>query len=145
MKKIISAITMFALAVIFIVSAWAADVGTVSVTEETFSLVKRIAFTWTTTSAGAASKTTTESYTGQAVMLITVPSGGGDAPTDNYYVTITDEDGLDVLAGGGATRDTANTEYVRETSLGWVANDTLTLTIASGGDTKSGHVYLYVR
>lgn len=140
MKKILCLL----LAMVFAIASfsWAADVGTVTVSEETFGPTKKIHFTWTTTSAGAASKTTTESYNGQAVLLVTVPSGG---PTDNYYVTVTDEDGVDVLAGGGATRDTANTEYVRETSLGWVANDTLTLTIASGGDTKSGHVYLYIR
>jgi len=125
--------------------SFATDTGTVTTSEETFSFVKKIVFAWTTNSGGEASKTTSESYSGQAVLLVTVPSGGADAPTDNYYVYVKDEDGVDVLAGGGATRDTANTEFVRETSLGWVANDRLTLTIASGGDAKKGTVYLYIR
>lgn len=45
---------------------------------------------------------------GQLVEVVTNP--GATAPEDNYDLTLTDKDGLDVLGGGGANRDTATTE-----------------------------------
>jgi hypothetical protein len=42
------------------------------------------------------------------VMFVTDP--GAVAPTDNYGITLTDEDGCDILGGAGANRDTANSE-----------------------------------
>lgn len=124
--------------------AWAADTGTVTLTEETFSHVKKIKCVWLTNTSGQAEKTTTETYAGQVLYLVTVPDGT-DAPTDNYDVYVKDEDGVDVLQAGGWDRDTANTEYVKDTSLGYVANDKLTLTVASGGNAKKGTVYLYIK
>jgi hypothetical protein len=45
----------------------------------------------------------------------------------------------------GANRDTANTEQVLGSSLGCVANDTLSLVVSNAGDTKQGTVYVYIR
>jgi len=118
--------------------------GTVTLIEETYGTVKKIAFSWTSSDAGAADKTTVNAYSGKILGLCTVPDGVA-APSDNYDVAINDEDGVDVLMGGGANRDTANTEYVLSTSLGAVANDKLTLAITNAGDTKKGVVYLYIR
>jgi hypothetical protein len=46
-----------------------ADLGTVAITEETFSHVKKVAFSWLSEDGGAnrgkATKTTEESYTGR--------------------------------------------------------------------------------
>lgn len=118
--------------------------GTVTITEETFGTIKKIKFAWTSTAGGAASDTTVNAYSGKILGLATVPDGVA-APTDNYDVTVTDEDGMDVLMGGGADRDTADTEYVLSTSLGAVANDKLTLNISNAGNAKKGVVYLYIR
>jgi hypothetical protein len=41
-------------------------------------------------------------------MLYTDP--GAVAPTDNYDITLEDANGVDILGGAGADRDTANTE-----------------------------------
>lgn len=125
-----------------------ADSGTVTLREETFSHIKKVAFSWISGSeggdAGKATKTTECSYTGEVVRLVTVPDAV-DAPTDNYDIVINDEDGTDILMGAGANRDTANTEQVAASSLGIVANDRLSLVVTNAGNAKKGVVYVYIR
>jgi hypothetical protein len=124
----------------------AGTAGTVTLTEQTYSVVKKIKAEWTSGTgdyAGAASGTTTAAFDGQILALVTDPDGD-DAPSDNYDITLTDADGIDVLWGAGADRDTANTEYVTS-GLGYVANSKLTFTIASAGDAKEGVAYIYIR
>lgn len=124
-------------------------VGTVTYTEETLRIygqIKKIKAAWTCTAGGAASGTLTDNiYSGEIIRLVTVPATAGDAPTDNYDVTLVDEDGTDVLMGSGVDRDTANTEQVLASSLGCVANDKLELRVANAGATKQGVVYIYIR
>jgi hypothetical protein len=75
----------------------------------------------------------------------TKPASGAAAPTDNYDVTIVDENGVDVLAGLGADRDTANTESKDDDDgLLFVFANSLDLTVASAGTTGGGTVLLYV-
>lgn len=86
------------------------------------------------------------------VKMVTDPSGTA-APTDDYDVTLLDDDGLDVLGGAGADRDTANSEVAHPTPDGTNINldiagpvdGDLDLTIANAGDTKAGVVKLYFR
>jgi len=121
--------------------------GTVTITEEIYSTIKKIKFSWTSgdgAEAGTASGQTSEAYSGKILGLATDPDGTA-IPTDNYNITVTDEDGMDVLMGGGANRDTAVTEYVLSTSLGAVANDKLTINISGAGTNKKGIAYLYIR
>jgi len=121
--------------------------GTVTILEETYGTIKKIKFSWTSGDGGedgTASGQTTYAYSGKILGLATDPDGVA-IPTDNYDITMTDEDGMDVLMGGGADRDTANTEYVLSTSLGAVANDKLTINIAAAGTNKKGIAYLYIR
>jgi len=113
--------------------------------------IKKIKWAWTTDSAngaivdatatGQANKTTYK-YSGEIVRLITKPT---DGPTDNYDVTILDDDGYDVLMGGGLDRDTTNTEQVNASSLGVCLASQLRLNIATAGNTKSGVVILYIK
>ena len=121
-----------------------ADLGTCTVSEETFGTVKKITFTWTSDDDGKVTKTTTNAYSGEVIRLVTNPDDDA-APDDNYNVVINDEDGNDVLMGGGATRDTATTEQVLASSLGCVANDKLSLSITSAGAANKGVVYVYIR
>lgn len=121
--------------------------GTVTILEEIYGTIKKIKFSWTSgdgAEAGTASGQTSEAYSGKILGLATVPDGVA-APTDNYDITVTDEDSMDVLMGGGADRDTADTEYVLSASLGAVANDKLTINIAAAGTSKKGIAYLYIR
>lgn len=120
--------------------------GVCTFTETTHASVKKIKCAWVSGSGGeSAVGTTTGVYDGKVIALSTVPASGGTAPSDNYDVTIADADGTDVLNGAGVDRDTANTEAVAEASLAAVAGSKLTFTIANGGNSKAGTVYLYVR
>lgn len=119
--------------------------GTVVVSEERFGPIKKVSFAWTSTAGGAAGDVTTHAYSGKVERLVTVPGAGGAAPTDDYDVAVLDEDGVDILLGGGANRDTANTEQVAASSLGIVANDKLTLAVTNAGNAKSGVVHVYLK
>lgn len=108
--------------------------------------VKKIKAVWVSDdSAGTASGTTTNVYDGKVELLTTVPAAAGAAPTDNYDVTLLDDDSVDVLGGGGADRDTANAEQKLSANLGIVAGSKLTLSIANAGNSKGGTVYVYIR
>ena len=117
---------------------------TVTTTEETIGVVKKIVFDWTCSAGGAATATTTEFYTGKIEALVTDPDGT-DVPTTLYDVTIADADGTDVLSAAGMNRSATVTEIVLSASLGIVANDKLSLTIAAAGASKKGKIYLYIR
>lgn len=72
---------------------------------------------WIADSGGTASATI-NGVRGEILGFQTNPSGvSGEAPTDNYDVTLTDRDGYDVLGGLGANRDQTNTERVDTTDL----------------------------
>src|SRR5690349_5578905 len=84
---------------------------------------------WTSVASGNASGTARK-ISGLLVRAVTVPGAGGAAPTDNYDITITDEQSVDVLANckvGLSNRDTANTE---ETFFQILNNDTPPLSMA---------------
>lgn len=122
-------------------------VGTVTIAEERYGSVKKIGFTWTSgtdAEVGTASGTTTYSYNGEVIRLVTNPDGD-DVPTAAYDMVVNDEDGNDVLMGAGADRSATDTEQVLATSLGCVANDKLALSITNAGAAKRGIIYLYIR
>lgn len=122
--------------------------GTVTITEETHGSLKKITFAWlsgTGAESGTASGETTGAYNGVIERLVTVPGAGADAPTDNYDLTVLDEDDVDVLVGAGANRSTSATQQVLGSSLGVVANDKLTLNVTNAGDANTGTVYVYLR
>ena len=116
----------------------------VATTEKTHTIVKKITFAWTSDSVtGTATGTTTNSYDGKLITLVTDP--GATAPTTLYDVTVTDADGHDVLVGAGADRSATVTELVGETSLGAVAGSLLTVNVSNAGNSKVGEVILYIR
>jgi hypothetical protein len=113
-------------------------------TETRHGSVKRIKAAWTSDdTTGAVEGTTTYAYSGQCLMLVTDP--GATAPTDNYDIVIADDDAVDVLAGGGVNRDTANTETVLAAALGACAGSKLTFAVANAGNSKVGTIWLYIR
>jgi hypothetical protein len=113
------------------------------------NLANRTTVSWTSNGSGAATETV--SINGTILRFTTNP--GSTAPTDNYDITLTDEDGYDVLGGAGANRDTATTESFVPQILGSdattvfpvVVAGTLTLAITNAGDTKNGTVVIYHR
>ena len=73
--------------------------------------------------------------------IVTDP--GSTAPTDNYDVTLLDDEGVDVLQTTGENRDTANTETAHIVYSGTTVHpcvsqaDTLTLTITGNSQTSA--------
>jgi hypothetical protein len=118
--------------------------GTVTISEITFPVVKKITFSWASSSTGAADGTTTAAFDGKLIDFMTIPSTAA-APTDDYDIVINDADGHDVLFGAGADRDTANTEFVQSTSLGSVAGSKLTLAVTNAGASKAGTAVVWIR
>ena len=132
------------LAALTFLAAEARAAGTVVAAEETFGTVKKITFAWTSTAGGAADAPTVATFSGKIEALVTIPDAV-DAPTTLYDVTVTDADGVDVLAGAGANRSATATELVLASSLGIVANDLLTVNITNAGAAKKGRVVVYLR
>ncbi|MGE0460904.1 MAG: hypothetical protein AB7Q16_06005 [Vicinamibacterales bacterium] len=111
--------------------------GTVTQTHFRVGNIRKVVFACTADAANGSFPATAISVPieGRLIQLITDP--GATAPTDNYDITLVDGNGLDVLQGVGANRDTAVTEAAAivfsGTSVHPVVDesDTLTLTIAN--------------
>ena len=124
-----------------------ASSGTCVITEERVGSMKKVKWVWATSSgqAPAASRVTTYTYNGAVQRLVTIPDGSS-APSASYDVTILDQDSTDILVGGGSNRAAASTEQVLGVSLGVIANDTMTLNVASmGSSSTGGTVIVYIR
>lgn len=106
--------------------------------------IRKVTWDWTSHTDGSVSGVgqTTQRYHGFLISLETDPDGT-DAPTDNYDITLLNEQGTDVLCGAGADRDTANNELTMplpNSSPNPVAlNGTkLDLNVANAGSGKKG-------
>lgn len=117
--------------------------GTVTVTEKIHGSVKKIRWSWLSDGSGNADKITTLPHDGVVIGLQTNP--GAAAPTDNYDITITDDDGDDILGGAGQNRDTVDTETVMSSGICGVAASKLTLNVSNAGASKDGVVILWYR
>lgn len=108
--------------------------------------IERISVAWTSDASGNATGSIENLY-GFCLKLVTDPDGSA-APTDNYDITLVDENSIDALAGAGADRDTANTEQVYPTASGAQVPaflcGTHTFTVANAGNAKSGVAVFYV-
>ena len=120
--------------------------GTVTITEERLGNIRKITFAWTAGTAGesgTASGSTTYPYTGNVLKVVTVPGTAGTQPSDDYDITITDEDAVDVANGQLLNRDDTLTEWV-VSSLGAVVGDRLTINVTNAGSGKTGVCVAYV-
>lgn len=122
--------------------------------------IHKVIAEFTTDSATGSVAGTTRKINGELIKIVTDP--GGTAPTDNYDIVLTDEEGADlsvhmddVAIAALIARDTANTEETYlplEDTAGtgriaaWpVVCDTLTITINNAGNSKTGQIILYYR
>jgi len=119
--------------------------------------IHKIIADWVSDDTDGTVEGTTKKITGTLIKAVTDP--GATAPTDNYDITITDEEGADVLGNcvdSLANRDTATTEEVyllvsdseATTPRGIVhpvVCDKLTIAIAAAGNSKEGQLILYYR
>lgn len=122
------------------------------------SRVRKVIIDWLSDDASGAVTGTTRKVCGRLVKAVTDP--GSAAPTDNYDIDITDEEGVDVLAvcvaaGRLQNRDTANSEQVYffaenldaaplASSAAPIVCDKLTVAITNAGNAKTGQLILYV-
>jgi hypothetical protein len=119
--------------------------------------INKVIVDWTSDDSTGAVTGTTRKIVGYLIKGVTDP--GATAPTDNYDITITDEEGVDVLAAcedGLLNRDTANSEQqyflVLDTaatplaqSIHPVVCDKLTIAVANAGNSKVGQLILYYK
>jgi hypothetical protein len=120
--------------------------GTVTLSERRIGHYWRMDFSWTTTAGGAADLESSRVPAGKVIGIVHIPGAGGVQPTDQYDVTLTDSDGVDVLNGHGANvSNAAVTQYVIADELGVVVSDTLTLNVTNGGNAKSGRTIIYLK
>lgn len=117
-----------------------------TVTEDAKSGIYKIKFDWASSTAGACSDATTGVYNGQIVRMISDPDGGATQPTAAFDVVVNDDDGYDVLNGGGADlSNSANTYKAEKDGLGYVQGSKLTCVVSNAGDTKGGVIILYLK
>lgn len=121
--------------------------------------IRKILIDWTSDSATGAVTGTTRKISGSLIKGVTDP--GATAPTANYDIDITDEEGVDVLgacvaAGRLQNRHTANSEqayfFVENVdavplAMGVhpVVCDQLTIAVTNAGNSKVGQLILYYR
>jgi len=111
-------------------------------------------FAWVSAADGSATLPSGLAVSGQIQRVVTVPSATA-APTTLYDVTLTDANGIDVLAGQGANLSATVAASVCPgmplkdgTTVGIVpvlVDGILTLNVTNAGDTKAGSVIVYVR
>jgi hypothetical protein len=132
-----------------------AAVGTCTITySQSRPGIKRVTWDWVCDASGNVSGTDTKALNGEVLRFVTNPDAV--APTDNYDITLNDEDGFDIANGLLANRDTLNTEQVVpvfETIVGantygnrgTVIDGKLSLVVASAGNAKAGRLVMYYR
>lgn len=122
--------------------------------------IRKVIAAFTTDDATGSVNGTTEKISGELIKIVTDP--GAAAPTDNWDVVLTDEEGVDlsvhlsdVAIAALIARDTANTEETylpledeagtARVSLWPVVCDKLTITVNNAGNAKTGQIILYYR
>ena len=117
--------------------------GTITAIETRHRSVQEIIFSWLSDASGDGTATaTTYAYSGDILKVVCVP--GATTPDDNYDVTLTDADSIDLLAGQGV--DCPNgANLVITGGMIPVVESAISLTIAGGGNAKIGTVHVYVR
>ena len=96
-------------------------------------------------SGGGAATEQTKKVSGKVKRVVTNPDNT-DTPDANWDLTLTDEDGVDILEGAGANRDAGGTgvsEGITLTVSELVASK-LTFTVANAGGAKKGVVKVYL-
>lgn len=108
MKRILALAAVLALAV-FAADARAAGSVSQTITKQPGG-VSVLTFTCTADSSGGSypSTATTVPIYGYVFLVVTNP--GSTAPTDNYDIVLNDADGIDVMGGMLANRDTSTSE-----------------------------------
>lgn len=108
--------------------------------------VMRYVYTFRTNTSGAVSgDTTTIGVTsGYLIKAAIVPDSGGSQPTDQFDATLLDSRGADLLQASGANLSNVTGAVFTELGIWMDRGEHLQLTIANGGNTKSGTLILWI-
>lgn len=119
--------------------------------------IRKVIADWTSDDTTGAVSGTTDKVVGELIKGVTDP--GSAAPTDNYDIAITDEEGVDVLGSSVsslANRHTTSTQCVyfnltdgamTPLPIGAypVVCDKLTIAVTNAGNSKTGQIILYYK
>lgn len=129
-----------------------AAVGSITQSHQKHRTVRRLALAWTSSAGGAVSGIPSEGISGELLRVVFVPGAGGVQPTDNYDVSMLDEDGFDVLQNLGQNRSNVNSSQLvplvgdgTTTNQRTAIDGVLSLVVANAGNAKQGTVTLYYR
>ena len=134
------------IAVIIIAPTIALAAGSVSQTwQPVTDDVTVLTFSWTADSSNGSVPATATVSDVDAFVFMVVTNPGTTAPTDDYDITLTDEDGVDIMGGNLADRDEANSEQAVLTVTRFVSG-TLTLNITNNSvNSATGTVAVYLK
>jgi len=108
--------------------------------------VAKYSVAWTSSAGGAVSANAFAVRAGRLIAVKFVPASAGDAPTDQYDVTLVDTDSVDLLDSRGANlSNTASSMLLWDPPLYRDATQTLDVVVANAGNAKSGTVILWVQ
>lgn len=106
--------------------------------------IQLLKFDWLSDGSGDVSATSsTGKYTGCILAVLLVPDGSTTTPSDQYDITLTDSNSIDLLSGQGANLSNVNNVLVNSGLLPLV-HDTISLTVAHAGSAKGGLVYIWI-
>ncbi len=120
--------------------------GTLTFVDTKLRTVRRLEFDWLSDASGDMSGTPSAVVSGVLERIVTIPDGGGTAPTTLYDVVLNDADGLDVLNGAGANLSaTVSAQVGPALTGGQMAIDgVLDLVVSNAGNAKGGTVVVIV-
>ena len=130
-----------------------AAVGAISQTHNKARTIRVLTLAWTSSSdTGAVSGIESQDLDGELLSVTFTPGTAGTQPSDQYDVTLLDDDGFDVLQGKGANRSNVTaTMLCPLIGDGTTTNQrvplagTYQLTVAAAGNSKTGTVTLRYR
>jgi hypothetical protein len=100
-------------------------------------------FSWISNADGDVKETPITVEPGAIHQVEIYPDSGATAPLDNYDLKLLNARGADLLVGGGATLDEANSRVVNVDSI-LHTGELLYPTIASAGDSNGGFIRILV-
>ena len=90
------------------------------------------------TGSGTFTVTSDREMTGWILHIETDP--GTTTPTDNYDITVKNDNGRDIAGGGLSNRDQTNTEYLVIEDFNW---GKLTIAVTAAGTSKTAEILIY--
>lgn len=131
----------------------AVDLSSAGGSRTPFGGVRHVTQDWTSDAGGDADAVF--SVNGELLAVEFCPGTGGVQPDNSYDVTLTDEYGVDVLAGMGADLSNVDalilcpgipfTDGVTTTITHRPLYNTLTLAVRNAGNAKEGAIRIYYR